>query len=273
MALDRDVDELFDLDEVAAGTDPENADTDADGFPDGYEVRWGMNPLQPSASSPDNSAPSLLSLPTLIYRTGTAIKLEFATDEEVRVHVRVDGTLVARLPLGDGQTHDREFQLVLGELEPGRSYAVELELVDPADNVRSRVFHYSTRPLVLGEAVRVTAIRPLLLPPIGGGRPQLDVAVHLRQGAAPASIGYAVTASVYHRREADGALTLVTTTMQPTFGGTDGRVLLRTEVPTAVELGGPGALLVTVQDVEAPTGAAPYVEALDAVGTVELPHP
>jgi hypothetical protein len=30
--LDRDMDGLFDLDELLAGTDPENADTDRDGY-------------------------------------------------------------------------------------------------------------------------------------------------------------------------------------------------------------------------------------------------
>ncbi len=42
---DRDHDGLFDDEEILFGTDPDNPDTDGDGFLDGYEVKNGFNPL------------------------------------------------------------------------------------------------------------------------------------------------------------------------------------------------------------------------------------
>ncbi len=42
---DRDNDGLTDAEEVMLGTDPALADSDSDNMPDGYEVRYGLNPL------------------------------------------------------------------------------------------------------------------------------------------------------------------------------------------------------------------------------------
>ena len=70
MALDRDSDALRDLDEYAAGTDPEKPDSDGDGFPDGYELTWGMDPLTVNTSSPDTVAPALSAPLRVVYRTG-----------------------------------------------------------------------------------------------------------------------------------------------------------------------------------------------------------
>ena len=49
---DRDLDRLADVDEIALGTDPNNPDTDGDGFPDGMEVLAGTDPLN-AASHPN----------------------------------------------------------------------------------------------------------------------------------------------------------------------------------------------------------------------------
>lgn len=270
MALDRDIDGMWDLDERNAGTDPENPDVDEDGFPDGYEVLWGLDPFVPDATSPDAVAPALVGAPRLIYRTQTAIKFEIETDEHTRVHVRVNGTLVDRLPLETG--FDHQFSIVLAELQPGVSNRVDLELLDPAQNQRVETFFWETRPRVLEEPVRVTSIRPRILAAATGGLRELHVAVHLGRGGAPTSSGYEVLASVYHRRASDDGLTLITTRMQQLADGQNGRVALRTPLPTLAQLGGTGTLLITVQDVTAPLGAPLYVEALDAVGTVELAY-
>lgn len=45
---DRDSDELTDKEELAWGTDPNNPDSDFDGYSDGVEVRSGYNPIKPS---------------------------------------------------------------------------------------------------------------------------------------------------------------------------------------------------------------------------------
>jgi LPXTG-motif cell wall-anchored protein len=45
---DDDEDELPNGEEEEHGTDPDNQDTDGDGFPDGWEVKYGYDPLDPS---------------------------------------------------------------------------------------------------------------------------------------------------------------------------------------------------------------------------------
>jgi hypothetical protein len=47
---DRDADGLPDEDEIARGTDPDNADTDGDGVSDGVEVLAGTDPTDPSST-------------------------------------------------------------------------------------------------------------------------------------------------------------------------------------------------------------------------------
>ncbi|MCX6763642.1 MAG: hypothetical protein NTZ97_02820 [Candidatus Moranbacteria bacterium] len=46
--LDSDQDGLTDAEEKSYGTDPQNRDTDGDGYSDGVEVRSGYNPLKPA---------------------------------------------------------------------------------------------------------------------------------------------------------------------------------------------------------------------------------
>ena len=50
--VDTDMDRLADTHEPALGTDPSLADTDGDGDPDGAEVIWGSNPLDPQDTLP-----------------------------------------------------------------------------------------------------------------------------------------------------------------------------------------------------------------------------
>ena len=50
-AFDFDNDGLTNAQELAAGTDPNNPDTDGDGMPDGWEVNHGLNPLVNDASA------------------------------------------------------------------------------------------------------------------------------------------------------------------------------------------------------------------------------
>ncbi len=52
---DSDGDGLMDWDEVYVyGTDPYKEDTDNDGWPDGWEVRWGLDPLTPDEEGADD---------------------------------------------------------------------------------------------------------------------------------------------------------------------------------------------------------------------------
>jgi hypothetical protein len=73
---DTDSDGLSDLDEYRNGTDPHNPDTDRDGMNDGWEVSWGLLPMDPSdaALDPDGDRvpnfreSSIGTVPTGIYK-------------------------------------------------------------------------------------------------------------------------------------------------------------------------------------------------------------
>ncbi|MFO8051624.1 MAG: hypothetical protein R6V01_08005 [Thermoplasmatota archaeon] len=51
---DPDGDDLTNLDEFLAGSDPNNWDTDGDGLPDGWEVNNDLDPTDPTDASEDN---------------------------------------------------------------------------------------------------------------------------------------------------------------------------------------------------------------------------
>ena len=59
---DPDGDDLRNLDEQTAGTDPNNPDTDGDGLPDGWEVAHGLDPLDPSDAALDSDGDGLTNL-------------------------------------------------------------------------------------------------------------------------------------------------------------------------------------------------------------------
>ena len=68
--VDRDFDRLSDEDEAAAGTDPENPDTDGDGLTDGFEVTNGLDPL---VAHPDEDGDGLDNLDELALGTHPAL--------------------------------------------------------------------------------------------------------------------------------------------------------------------------------------------------------
>ena len=74
---------LYDLDEQALGTNPEFGNMDLDAFPDGYEVRHGLNPFvyEPLSASPDAQAPRLARPVRLVYATTNTLKFEVETDD------------------------------------------------------------------------------------------------------------------------------------------------------------------------------------------------
>ena len=59
--IDSDCDGLTNAEEKLYGTDPNNPDTDGDGYSDGIEVRSGYDPLKPA---PGDKLPSLAATPT-----------------------------------------------------------------------------------------------------------------------------------------------------------------------------------------------------------------
>lgn len=77
VAFDPDADDLATGAELTAGTNPWAPDTDRDGWPDGYEVENGENPLVQQASPGDDVDPQLV-----------GSSLEFATARLAKYHAR-----------------------------------------------------------------------------------------------------------------------------------------------------------------------------------------
>lgn len=257
MGLDRDVDWSLDLDELVGGTDPENGDSDGDGFPDGYEVTWGMDPRVPDGGSPDTTPPALVGPVRVVYSTSTAIKLEWRTDEMARVTVSYNGQLpVLRLPLPN--FYDREFSTVLFELDDDTVYDVLLDIYDPSGNRTFETVSVRTRPLVLGAPLYVKDVRPTVL--VGQGGALLHGEVELRWGGQAAPAGTRVDLSIYHQRASDGALTAVAGGAYSTVATPDGLARYTLSLPSAASLGGPGTLYVVVDDVVPTPGGPTYVK-------------
>ena len=256
--LDRDCDGLWDLDEQRKGTNPEDWDTDGDGFPDGYEVDWGMNPLVPNSSSPDTTAPALAGPVRLLWASTNTLKFEFETTEMAKVALSYNGGYpVQRFPLAPVE-YDTHHDVVLNGLTPNTQIQITLVMRDPAGNARtdtSTVFQ--TRARVLGDPAAVGQIALSVVPALPANLLQADVA--LVSGGVPAGAGYTVHGALY-QVDFGGALTLLADDLQAqtAANGTAslGAALPAPQAPT-------GTLVFVVRDVAPPAGSAPYVLALD----------
>ena len=89
IAFDPDADDLRSGDELAAGTNPFGPDSDRDGWPDGYEVENGENPLVQQPSPGDDAFPALVSS-----------HLEFATARLAKYHARFSEDVSYRVEYG-----------------------------------------------------------------------------------------------------------------------------------------------------------------------------
>jgi DNA-binding beta-propeller fold protein YncE len=263
IGLDRDMDGLWDLDELRFGSDPEVFDSDGDSFPDGWEVERGLDPTAPDSGAADSEPPALAGGVRVHWATTTTVKFEFDTTEMSRVHLAYNGQYpVQRLPLGppDYATHH---DVVLGGLEPGSEYRLDLELFDPAGNVRldsSTVVQ--TRRRLFGEPTRVDTIR---LRTMGSQPTELVADVQLLTAERPAGAGYRVEGRVF-QVFLGGRLQLVSDGVGAATGP-QGVASLRVPLPAS---GPPSTVLFVVQGVTAPPGAAPYVPSLNEVSSAGL---
>lgn len=260
--LDRDCDGLWNLDELRRGTNPDVWDSDGDGYPDGYEVDWGMNPLATSSGTPDTQAPVLVGPVRLLWASTNTLKFEFDTSEMTKVWLSYNGGyVVQRLPLGP-PAFDTHHDVVLDGLEPNSTIQLQLLIKDPAGNSTtdtSAVFH--TRPRVQGEPA---AIEQIALG-VQSGVPVnlLRADVSLKAGAQPVAAGYLVQGSVYQVLFG-GALVLVSNGAQA-LTNANGTASLFVGLPPQPAL--PSSLVFVVSDVRAPNGAPPYVLALNHAST------
>lgn len=257
MALDRDMDELWDYDEGREGADPENWDTDGDGLPDGYEYDLGMDPTVFDGVSLDGTPPALAAPARLVWATTNTLKFEFDVTEPVKVLLSYNGgPFLQRLPLGPPE-FDRHHDVVLEELPAGTDITVELHMTDPSGNVfidTSTVF--TTRAPALAEPAFVDKI----LVGITSGAPNVLTAdVHLRTDEAPVGAGYQVEGSVYHVLV--GGVAMIAPSVQATTSGS-GVAKFAVNLPAP---SGTGAVVFFLQDVTSPQGSAPWILALDKV--------
>ncbi len=260
MALDRDLDGLYDLDELVAGTDPENSDTDKDGFPDGYEVKWGMNPLAHDSSSPDTVAPTLIGAPRAIFETSNTLKFEFETSEVANVKISYNGGIpVQRLPLQND--FDFQFSVILNELEPATPYHIQLELTDPSGNTNDVFYDLSTKPRVFGDPVYVEDLG-LGVVQVGSGE-EFDANVQLRVGKIAPHAGYVLHGTLDFQAQ-DGSVTTIAADAQSQPSASDGTAQFHIALPPT-GAGNPGHLWFVIDDVKAPSGAPAWVKSIDLI--------
>ena len=235
MALDRDVDGLFDLDELTAGTDAEEFDTDGDGFPDGYEVKWGLNPLVTTTLSTDTQAPALAATPKLVYATTNTLKFELETSEVCQVEISHSGLPpVQRLPLLS--KFDFEFSVIVGLLEPGQSYAIGIKMTDPSGNVGLATVTLATRARFFPAAIHVEDIALSIQGPPSA--PELHASVTLLLDGSPPPPGYVASADVFFA-SASSNLSTIASGVQQTLTANTGILDFAVPLPAG---GQPGTL-------------------------------
>ncbi len=266
MGLDRDNDGLLDLDEHLAGTNWEGEDSDADGFPDGYELVWGMNPLHEDHVSPDSDLPELVGQARIVWTTARAAKIEFVSNEPVRAVFSYDGGApFLRWPLN--HSFEDHFSLVMNELEPGRETSVGIQLIDPAGNARDVAVPVRTLDRVLPVPVHVEDLELQVLHLTATDR--LRARVRLRQGDAPPEPGYDVRASLYFESLELGPS--LVEQLQTTLVRSDGTVVFLVDVPASIRPG-TGRFVLAIQEIEAPPGQATHARGEDVEQRTSLDY-
>ncbi len=267
-SIDWDMDGRRNTDEVGDGTDPLDPDTDGDGFPDGYEHLWGMNPLVPDSSSPDMTAPTM-TMPDVIFANTNTVKIRVLTDENAVVTAdwtSKRGAESARSPAFG--PHDTRHTFVLNFLPHNAVTSVTLTATDPAGNATTQVISVTTsdeltdKLFVQSEALSLSAIGITPGSPIATTSLQADVALASRSGT-PIPAGYDVVAFVY-LENGPGNFSIVQASVTAT---TDGSGVAHFSVPFTFLIGqGQNTIHFGVIDVNPSTGSGlldGYVEGLD----------
>ena len=266
MALDRDNDGLLDLDEAPRGTHHENTDTDGDGFPDGYELNWGMDPTVEDLTSPDQVAPDWVAPPTVLYVTQNTVKFEFLTDEPARITVFLDGGIgVERWPL---KPHfDTAFSLAIGGLNPGTTHELSLDIIDPAGNVRTRSFDVTTLWRATPAPVGVESITLNVRTNATGSQQSLHASVKLAGASGPPPIGYNLVGALYH--SSPQGVVEIADSAQTWLVFPDGTAHFYVPLPGGLPA---GELYFTLRQVDAPPGAPFHAAGRDVAAWATLDY-
>ena len=257
MALDRDMDDILDHDELLLGTELEFFDTDNDGYPDGYELTHGSDPKVPNSTIADSTAPALVGTPRLVYATQSSIKFEFELDELARIYLSLNGgPVVQRLPIGP--RYDRLFSPILGGLQPGTSYTIQIRMFDAAGNTAIDSVTFQTPPRQFPDPVYASDILPSIT---GTGPHTLSVQVTLEQDGAPAPDGYTARGNVFQQLANGTLVPIANGVTAVTAGGTG---LANFNVALPAKPGIASTLTFVLEDALPPVGLPPYVRALSA---------
>jgi len=266
MGLDRDNDGLLDLDEHLAGTNWEEEDSDLDGFPDGYELAWGMNPLREDHVSPDSDPPDLVGQARIVWTTARSAKIEIVSSEPVRAVFSYDGGApFLRWPLN--HSFEDHFSMVMNDLEPGRETSVGIQLIDPAGNARDVAVPVRTSDRVLPVPVHVDDLDLQVLHLSATDR--VRARVRLRQGDAPPVPGYNVRASLYFDSPELGPS--LVEELQTWLVRSDGTVVFLVDVPASIRPG-TGQFVLAIQEIDAPQGQPPHARGEDVEQRASLDY-
>ena len=135
-AVDFDLDGLFNIDELGFETNPDDPDTDSDGYPDGHEVVHNGDPRNPGIGSDDQEL-AVISSVEVVYDTAHSAKLLVNVSEPVRAFA------IATAP---GESHTSESRRLLSShsllftgLSRDTPYDVTVIVRDPANNQTSEL--------------------------------------------------------------------------------------------------------------------------------------
>lgn len=129
--VDFDHDQVFNLDEVALGTDPFDPDSDGDGARDGHEVANGGDPLDDGVLPDDMVAPVVENL-RVVYVTNRVAKIQFDTVEPTRFDAAWTS---ANQSGGDSSDlFEKTHTVLLTGLRSGKDHDVTLTVEDQGGN-------------------------------------------------------------------------------------------------------------------------------------------
>lgn len=117
LGVDFDDDGLDTGEEIAAGTDVWNPDTDGDGWPDGYEIDNPGDPLDATVPPQDVTIPQLVGPVRLDFANASLAKLHFEADEPVTWEITLTAPNLPTI-VEDRLTADRTHTAVVQRLAP-----------------------------------------------------------------------------------------------------------------------------------------------------------